>query len=342
MTAERIQHVLEAFAFGDAIGMPTQLYSHEEALAIIGTDGVMASARVDHKICPGLAGATITDDTHQLLILADNLIETEGDFDSVKFALALLEWETRMIAAGSKDLLGPSTKTALLALAGARTVEAVSFAGTTNGGAMRIPALACSVPILSVAGANAIIEKIIAINRLSHNSSAANIGCAAVATMISAGIDGLDFELAIDTAIAASQVIAEQLGASSDENYIELRLKDVLFEVERAALEHDDSALRYIVTQVGTSMQSEESVLAAFAVASLARYQPFNTAILGAKLGGDSDTIAAIGAAIAAAFGHWDDFDEKAATAVRVQNDLEFGPRARALAALRENYRDEL
>lgn len=344
MNASRIHHVLEAFAFGDAIGMPTQMLSHDRALQVLSEDGVMGSAPEDNPVCAGLAGGTITDDTHQMLILADNLLAGEGDFDARKFAFALLQWEANMAATGSQDLLGPSTKAALLALAQVTDPYEVTLAGKTNGAAMRIPAVACAIPIMSVKGAEALLAKIIEVNRISHNSPAANIGCAAIATMISAGIDGLDYDIALDTAKMAAQVMCERLECDPTENYIALRLTDVLFEVDHAlAVGGELQALRFIVDEVGTSLASNESVLAAFAVAHLsvsAEQGAFEAAVLGAKLGGDSDTIAAMASAMVAAFGRWSGFDEKAALAVRSTNQLDLEPRANALARLRENYRD--
>ncbi|MEN9714217.1 MAG: hypothetical protein RLZZ164_881 [Actinomycetota bacterium] len=353
MNASRIHHVLEAFAFGDAMGMPTQMLTHERALQVIDQDGLMGSAPADNPVCPGLAGATITDDTHQMLILADNLIAGDGDFDSRKFARDLLQWEADMAATGSQDLLGPSTKAALLALAQVTDPYEVTLAGKTNGAAMRIPAVACAIPIMSVAGAEAMLSKIIEVNRISHNSPAANIGCAAIATMISAGIDGLDYDIALDAAKMAAQVMCERLECDPTENYIALRLTDVLFEIDHAlAVGGEYQALRYIVDEVGTSLASNESVLAAFAVAHMSKGRlisvhelegtrsAFEAAEYAAKLGGDSDTIGAMACAMVAAFGRWDEFDNKAAEYVRHQNDLDLEPRAKALARLRENYRD--
>ena len=340
---DRIKQVLEAFALGDAAGMPTQLLSHSRALELISQDGPFGAAPDDHEICPGLPGGTITDDTHQLLILADNLISFQGLFDQASFASELLAWEARMAASGSSDLLGPSTKAALLALAQSSNPSEVSFAGTTNGGAMRVAAIACAVPILSVAGAESMIRQVVEVNRLSHNSPAANIGCIAVSSMISAGLDGIDYGMSIDVVKNAAMFMTEHLGASQDENYIGERLDDILFEVDHAhAVGGDEQALDYIVREVGTSLESRESVLAAFAVAHLAQNSPMRAAVNGARLGGDSDTIAAMAAAMVAAFGVWEAPEQMAWAKVARVNDLDFSSRATELARLRENYRDDI
>ena len=341
MTVERIGHVLQAFAIGDAMGMPTQLLTHAKALELFNQDGPLGDARADHELCPSLPGGTITDDTHQLLILADNLIAGEGAFDEPSFARELLSWEASMAAAGSLDLLGPSTKAALLALAQSVDPLSVSLAGTTNGGAMRIPALACAIPVLPIRGAEALISSTLEVNRLSHNSPYANLGCIAIATMISAGIDGIDYDTALDAALNSVVYLAERIDAA-DYNYLG-DLKRLLFEVDHAhAIGGDEQALAYIDDEIGSSMESRESVVAAFAVAHLAQHSPIRAAVAGARLGGDSDTIAALASAMVAAFGVWEQPEQLAWQKVAGVNGLDFEPRARALAALRENYHDEL
>ena len=63
---------------------------------------------------------------------------------------------------------------------------------------------------------------------------------------------------------------------------------------------------------------------------------------LGACLGGDSDTIAAIASAIAAAYGEWGELEEAAWQKVARVNNLDFTARAEALARLRQNYHDDI
>src|ERR1700722_16454682 len=83
------------------------------------------------------AGA-VTDDTEQAVLLGRLLIDGDGRVDPGELAAALLGWERGMAARGSPDLLGPSTKRALLAVqAGVPPTETGRY-GDTNGAAMRI------------------------------------------------------------------------------------------------------------------------------------------------------------------------------------------------------------
>ncbi len=343
MSAERVEQVLLAFAIGDAMGMPTQLLSRERSIALLESEGIFADAPIDNPVCPGLARGTITDDTHQLMILGDNLLENFGYFEPRSFASRMLEWESEMIAIGSQDLLGPSTKAALVEVHGSTDPALISLAGTTNGASMRIPVLGCAVPILPAKGANALVDQTLEINRLSHNSLEANLAAVIVAAIISAGIDGLSWSESLEVGFIASEVLTERWGATPSENIFSGLPENILFEVEHvSALGGKMAALEFIDHNIGTSLESRESVVAALAVATLAEGRPINAAQLGAALGGDSDTIAAIASALVASSGHWGQDEVEAAYFVTQQNNLDFSQMATRLYDLRQNYSDDI
>jgi ADP-ribosylglycohydrolase len=343
VSAERVEQVLLAFAIGDAMGMPTQLLTRERSIALLEAEGIFADAPADNPVCPGLARGTITDDTHQLLILSENLIEHDGRFEPSSFASRMLEWEGQMAAAGSQDLLGPSTKAALLQVHGSADANLVSLPGTTNGASMRIPALGCAIPILPAKGANALVDSTLEINRLSHNSLEANLAAVIVAAVISAGIDGLPWNESLEVGFIAAEVLTERWGASPNENIFSGLSENILFEVEHvAALGGKMAALEFIDNNIGTSLESRESVVAALAVALLAEGRPINAAQLGAALGGDSDTIAAIASAMVASSGHWGQDEVEAAYFVTERNKLDFSSMAARLFDLRQNYSDDI
>ena len=338
-----MEQVLLAFAIGDAMGMPTQLLTRDRAIALLEAEGIFADAPADSEICPGLERGSITDDTHQLLILAEHLVAHGGRFEPRVFASAMLDWEKVMAGTGSLDLLGPSTKAALAEVQGSKDPALVSLAGTTNGASMRIPALACAIPILPAVGANALVDQTLEINRLSHNSLEANLASVIVAAIISAGIDGLTWEESLEVGFIAAEVLTERWGASPTENIFSGLPENILFEVEHvAALGGKMAALEFIDSNIGTSLESRESVVAALAVATLAEGRPINAAQLGAALGGDSDTIAAIASAMVAASGHWGQDEVEAAYFVTQQNGLDFSQLSAGLFDLRQNYQDEI
>jgi ADP-ribosylglycohydrolase len=337
MSENTILRVLQAFAFGDAAGMPTQMLSRERATEEIKLNGLFCDAPSENEVCPGLKGGTVTDDTHQLLILADNLIEGHGVFNSRNFAIQMLDWEKAMINSGSLDLLGPSTKAALVEAVRTDDPASVSLSGTTNGAAMRVPALACAISVSTRAGFEQLVTSGIQVNKMAHNSLEANLGCAAISVMISSGIDGLAFDTALEKAISASELVLERYQGRVEDNYI-CRLPSIFKEIEALGKQSDASNyLQYIDNEIGTSLQSRESVLAAFAIAKIGYPSPVHAAQNAAKLGGDSDTIGALASAMLAAFGFWGEQEQIASKLVQKVNSIDFQSRSMGLAYLRNN-----
>lgn len=144
---QRAIGALSGLAIGDALGMPTQSMSADSIRQTYGyiTDFVAGAA--NQPIAPHMSAATITDDTEQALLLAQLLIEGEGYIDAMHFATQLLAWEDRMIAKGSRDLLGPSTKMALEAVRAGADPTTTGKTGTTNGAAMRVAPVGVAVDL---------------------------------------------------------------------------------------------------------------------------------------------------------------------------------------------------
>jgi len=125
---------------GDALGMPTQSLPRAQIVARYGPliDG-FAPGPPDHPLAAGLPAGTVTDDTEQAVLLGQLLVETGGEPDPAELARRLVDWERGVAARGSLDLLGPSTRRAIATLeAGAAPAEAGRL-GTTNGAACASP-----------------------------------------------------------------------------------------------------------------------------------------------------------------------------------------------------------
>ncbi len=110
----RALNTLVGLAVGDALGMPTQSMSRADIAARYGRVDRLLDGAPDQPIAPGMPAGSITDDTEQALLLADLLVEGGGTFEPRALADALQAWEDDMRARGSSDLLGPSTKAALV------------------------------------------------------------------------------------------------------------------------------------------------------------------------------------------------------------------------------------
>jgi ADP-ribosylglycohydrolase len=292
---DRARGALYGLAIGDALGMPTQMLSRRQILERWGPmlTGFEA-APDDHPIAAGMPAGAVTDDTEQAVLLGRLLVGGNGDVDPGDLATALLAWERDMAARGSLDLLGPSTKRALAAVEnGALPAEAGRY-GDTNGAAMRVT----PVGIATAAGHRpALVDRVQQASLVTHNTSIALAGAAAVAAAVSAGIGGADVAAATQEAIAVARLAARRghWTAGAD---VAAR---IAWAGNLAAAEPTRSAADVIYTLVGTSLATQESVPAAFAVLSAVPDDPWEACLLAASLGGDCDTIAAMAGAIAGA-----------------------------------------
>jgi ADP-ribosylglycohydrolase len=326
-TPSRARGALYGLAIGDALGMPTQMLSRQEIRDRWGPllRG-FEPAPPGHPIASGMPAGAVTDDTEQAVLLGRLLVKGHGTIDPRELAEALVRWERDMAARGSLDLLGPSTKRAVAAVLAGTPPEEAGTTGATNGAAMRIapvgiavaldpanpttsptsaisPALATfPTPAISPApathiGLSTLVDHVVAASSVTHNTGIALAGAAAVAAAVSAGISGAGIAEATALAVQAARIAAGRghwvAGA------------DIAARIEWATTlvaDRDQAeAAELIYTLVGTSLATQESVPAAFAVLASVPDDPWRACLLAASLGGDTDTIAAMAGAVAGA-----------------------------------------
>jgi ADP-ribosylglycohydrolase len=325
---DRARGALYGLAIGDALGMPTQLMSHEEVIACFGVLDGFRAAPAGHPIASGLPAGSVTDDTEQALLLADALLAGGGHIESEDLARRLLAWAERARERGSLDLLGPSSSAAVAALiAGGPTAE-VGRSGATNGAAMRITPVGL---IISSDDLDALVDLVVEASRVTHHTGVAIAGASAVAAAVSGGVDGASIAEATTLGIRASD-LGQRRGEWVAGASVARRIAWAIGLVD--ADDHDRS-VRDVVELVGTSLATQESVPAAFAVLALHPDDPWQACLTAASLGGDSDTIAAMVGAIAGACHGMDSWPPDAVRAVRETNQLDLEMFAEKLLALR-------
>ncbi|WP_226369864.1 ADP-ribosylglycohydrolase family protein [Pseudonocardia oceani] len=316
----RAAAALWGLAVGDALGMPTQSLPRALIVERYGplVDGFHPGS-LDHPLAAGLPAGTVTDDTEQAVLLGRLVVEGGGRVDAAELARRLVAWEDRMRARGSLDLLGPSTRRALAALAEGVPLEEAGRDGTTNGAAMRIAPVGLSVASDDL---DALVDRVVEASALTHGTGVALAGAAAVAAGVSAGIDGAGFAEAVPVAVEAAGRAAARgrWVAAADVG-------------ERIAWAVAQVPPELIGTLVGTSLATQESVPAAFAVLAAADGDPWLACRTAASLGGDTDTIAAMAGAVGGACGG--EVPAEAVALVRAVNDLDLDALAAALVALR-------
>jgi ADP-ribosylglycohydrolase len=321
-------------AIGDALGMPTQMLPRGVVKDLFGELTWFAPGPDVNEISAGLPAGRVTDDTDQAVIVARTVIDGDGSIDLALLAERLLDWEREMAAAGSLDLLGPSTKRALAAVSAGAAPGESGRTGDTNGAAMRITPVGIATPAQPL---ERLCAAVAAASRLTHDTTVAISGASAVAAAVSAGVDGADVATAIPIAQAAAEI-----GARHGHYVPAASVADRIgWAVELVVGREDEAALDVIDRLVGTGVATQEAVPAAFAIASLAQDDPWRACRLAARLGGDSDTVAAMAGAVVGACCGLSALPADAVQVVRDVNDLHLEPVVDGLLALRARSSDD-
>ena len=338
----RARGAMYGLAVGDALGMPTQMLSRAEIVRRWGPllPG-FEPAPPGHPIAGGMLAGAVTDDTEQAVLLARLLVKGRGTIDSRVLAAALTEWERAMAERGSLDLLGPSTKRAVAAILAGVPPQEAGAAGTTNGAAMRIAPVGIAVPVAlhnptPDVMLSTLVDRAVMASSVTHNTGIALAGAAAVAAAVSAGVSGATVAEATALGIQAARLAAGRghwvAGA------------DVAARIEWAtslvAGQEQEVAANLIYRIVGTSLATQESVPAAFAVLAAVPADPWRACRTAASLGGDSDTIAAMTGAIAGACHGAGSFPPEAIAAIDAQG-LGLAALASELLVLRDRCGSE-
>ena len=333
LRADRAMGALLGLALGDALGMPTQELPRSRARAVVPDPPMLVDGPPDNPVSAGLAAGSVTDDTEQALLVARLLVDDDGVVDPLRLAHALLAWQQRMAERGSLDLLGPSTRRALDAISAGEDPATTGATGSTNGAAMRVAAVGVATPPEPM---GRLVDAVVAVGRPTHDTGIAHAGAAAVAAAVSWGVAGEDFRGALPRAVEAARAGAScgRYSAGADV------ARRIVWAVDLArttqAQRGVEAALDAIDQLVGTSLATQESVPAAFAVAALAPVDPWRACGLAARLGGDSDTVGAMVGAVLGAVRGASAFPIDAVEQVTTVNDLPLAELVDGLLRLRD------
>ncbi|MBL0793729.1 ADP-ribosylglycohydrolase family protein [Pseudomonas sp. B7] len=332
MTAlDRALGAFYGLALGDALGMPTQSLNRETIKQRFGQITELQDAGPLQPIAANMPKGSITDDTEQAILVGELLVEGKGRIEPAVLAQRLIEWEAEMQAKGSQDLLGPSTKRAIEMILAGHSPEEAGRYGTTNGAAMRITPVGIAA---DVADSERFIAAVVQACQVTHNTTLGISSAAAVAAVVSAGINGLD----LGEALNLGQQIAQQ--AESHGHWVAGgRIASRISWARSISVESDPVLLADLLYDViGTSVASQESVVVSFALAqqvAVGEMTPFDALCMAASLGGDTDTIAAIlGAMLGACLG-LQSWPAPMIETVKAVNGLELEPLVTGLLALR-------
>lgn len=318
-------------ALGDALGMPTQSFSRAQIIARFGQITGLLDAPADQPIAPNMPKGSITDDTEQAILVAQLLVDGNGDIDPNTLAQRLIAWEAVMQAKGSQDLLGPSTKRAIEMILAGHSPEESGRYGTTNGAAMRIAPVGIAADISQP---DLFIKAVVQACQVTHNTSLGIASAAAVAAVISSGLNGKKLEHALNAGTEMAY-IAEHHGHWVAGGRIGPRIRWARHASHEC---NPDNLGDLLYDVIGTSVASQESVVAAFALAqrvASGSLSSFNALCIAASIGGDTDTIAGILGAMLGACAGLEQWPQALIQQVKEVNNLQLEPLVEHLLILR-------
>ncbi len=274
-------------AIGDALGKQNEELSRKDIL----NKGYIKDYGKASEGCPGekLSAGQYTDDTEQMMLLAQSLIECSG-FDAADFATKIARWGADALADPlRKNLVGPSSSSAIAKLNSGVSWKESGSTIPSCGSAMRAAPIGLFYNDIDEIEANAALSSV-----PTHNSSGAIAGTVAVAVGVRCAIDGM----------ACRDVIREVCARASKYD------TDLAKKIELSFLIKDDAPDK-VFTELGTSYIVFDTVPSAFYCFSRHFDAPRNAIIEAVNAGGDTDSIACITGALAGARHGIDAFPER-------------------------------
>lgn len=315
-------------AFGDAMGMPSELWSRRKIKQRFGRIQEFLPGPEDHFVVQGFQAGEITDDTSQALKICETIIRNRGRVDAESIAYAILEWAEET-GAFQNQYLGPSSQKALRAIQNGTPVSEAGGTGDTNGAAMRI------APVGMLCRPHDIVRLVDHVEQVSmgtHHTNIAIAGASMLAGAISAAMETDDWNEILDTAFAAYDEGFERgndtFGASSKER-LKLALQWMREDVGEEAL------MEKLYHIIGAGVATTESVPAAMALAVYAEGDPVRGVLLAANLGGDCDTVGAMAGALCGAYAGIDAIPENDRQTLETVNQADFLTIAEQMGQLR-------
>lgn len=322
----KIHGSLAAGCIADALGAPTEELSRRQIVDAFG--GYVTEFHPPLPGAPyakGRSAAQITDDSSQMIMLAQLLTSKGAALTPQDMAELLIEWS------GNTNYFphfaGPTTRAAIERLANGDDPWEVGKAGkimtqgASNGAAMRV----APVGLLHHGDPEAATRTAFITCVPSHNTTAGVAGAAAIAAAVAEACRDEAGILDIVRAAKLGARLGAELGRSQGRDVpgasIELRIDRA---VALAMTANDDEhAIDLIGDEIGVGLPAAEAVPAAIGFFVAAGGDPVRTAQLAANAGGDSDTIGCMAASISGAYRGIEGVDAALVATVEQANDLD-------------------
>lgn len=322
---DRIKGLLIGGAYGDALGMPTEMMSRNNLKELFpnGVTALAASTKYDF-IGREMKAGEVTDDTINTLLICEMIIQEKGNVSTETYLSFLQQW-MKDNPTKSKFVAGPSTIRALEAIKNGVPIEKAGIFGTTNGSAMKIG------PVGIISDYRLMEELVDNVERIclpTHNTSIAVAGASVIAACVSYVLRSETFEINHFWSIALE---AARVGATRGFEFPSARLSDRIELVYQYYKEYsEDEMINYLKFLFGTGVETIETIPAVLAIVSISKGDPIKAGIIGASIGGDTDTIASIACGICGCINQ--NFQNKDIMLLEEVNDIDFTHLSNALS----------
>ncbi|AZV57268.1 ADP-ribosylglycohydrolase family protein [Clostridium sp. AWRP] len=313
----KILGALYGMAIGDAMGMPSEFWTRRKIKEYFGKIEGFLEGPKESELAMYYAKGQFTDDTGEAIAILKSLIKTNFVPDKNDIADELIKWAIAHNAF-EYNILGPSSKAALMAIREGKDPEEFTCKAETNGAAMRIAPIGC---LFSCEDKDNLIEYVVNVSSVTHNTDVALGGASMVAMAVSSALEDKSWDEIIKNSIEA-YTKAKSFGAETFSPSLLERLNLGLYYADKYK-DDSESFLQKIFDVIGTGVLTSESVPAAMSIAYYAK-EPELCSIMCANLGGDTDTIGAMATAICGAKSGIENIDEKWIELINEKNRVDF------------------
>ena len=291
---KRLTAVLEAFVTGDAMGMATEFMTRKEIIRKFGGWVTHLIDTKDSKLHKDLPVGSVTDDSEENLFLMEEY-EKMGEVTVEATVEGLLRW-IRESDALEKKYIGPSASKALTDIKNGGSPYESGRGGTTCGGIMRTP---CAFLFSPGQAEDQLAVHIWRCLVPTHNTSEAMEAAGAYGFALRAAFLGESFEEIIDAAMRGGERLLELVEEIHSAPSSSARIKEVVIQ----SREMDECQLmEWLHDVLGSGLSSADVCGAVFGAFAMAGGDVFKAVCMGASMGGDTDTIAALAGALSTAF----------------------------------------
>ena len=327
---DKIAGTLAGMVYGDAFGVPGELWPREKLRSRFGTIDTFLDGPEDNIVACYFKAGHYTDDSSQALVILDDLLKYGRVPEVAVLAKDLIAWVESMNGF-EINLLGPSSKASLLAHVKGEDYTKFTKTALTNGAAMRIAPVGT---FFNFDETESLCRTVAKVSLVTHGTDVAIAGASMVAQAVASGLSDRSYDEMLDDICKAFD-FAVTLGEPTWAASIKDRLLNVLDKAKDCADPDKFSLLVYNL--VGTGTMTSESVTAALAIAYYCQ-DVEKAAFLCANMGGDTDTIGSMACAICGAFNGLSSVKSDTISYLEKTNNINFADLADKIISARTSF----